>query len=72
MVDSLQEENIEVVSVTRRGVDNNIVARVEVSYKGKAPSEGMNVRYLRMNYSMVTGWRVERETSKWSYYLASF
>ena len=72
MVDNLQEDNIEVVSVTRRGVDKNIVARVEVKYKGESPSEGMNVRYLRMNYSMVTGWRVERETSKWNYYLASF
>ena len=72
MVDNLQEDNIEVVSVTRRGVDKNIVARVEVKYKGETSLEGMNVRYLRMNYSMVTGWRVERETSKWSYYLASF
>lgn len=72
MVDDLQEENFEVVSVTRRGVDKNIIARVEVSYKGEVPSDGMNIRYLRMNYSMVAGWRVERETSKWNYYLASF
>ena len=72
MADDLQEENFEVVSVTRRGVDKNIIVRVEVNYKGEIPSDGMNVRYLRMNYSMVTGWRVERETSKWNYYLASF
>ena len=72
MINNLQKDNIEVVSVTRRGVDKNIVARVEVKYKGESQPDRMNVRYYRMNYSMITGWRVERETSKWNYYLASF
>ena len=72
VVNDLQEENIEVVSVTRRGVEERIIARVEVKYKGETPPDGKNVRYLKMKYSMVTGWRVDRETSKWNYYLASF
>lgn len=72
VVNDLQEENIEVVSVTRRGVEERIIARVEVKYKGETPPDGKNIRYLKMKYSMVSGWRVERETSKWNYYLASF
>lgn len=68
----LQSENFEIVSVTRHGLGSSIVARVEVRYKGESPSDGMSVRYLRMKYSMVTGWVVVREASKWDYYLAAF
>jgi len=71
-VDDLNISNFEIISVTRRGADERIIVRAEVRYKGDAPSEGMDVRYLRMHYSMVAGWRVEREASKWDYYLASF
>lgn len=69
---NLRKENFEIVSVTRHGLGSSIVARVEVRYKGQSPSDGMNVRYLRMKYSMVTGWIVIREASKWDYYLAVF
>ena len=69
---NLKEENFEIVSVSRRGVGERIVARVEVRYKGQAPPDGKNVRYLKMEYSMVTGWRVKRETSAWYYYTRFF
>lgn len=65
-----QNKNFEIVSVTRHGLGSHIVARVEVRFKGESPSDGMNVRYLRMKYSMVTGWVVVGEASKWDYYLA--
>lgn len=67
-----QDKNFEIVSVTRHGLGSYIVARVEVRFKGQSPSDGMNVRYLRMEYSMVTGWKVLREATKWDYYLAVF
>jgi hypothetical protein len=67
-----QEKNFEIVSITTHGTGSHVVARVEVRYKGESPSGGMNIRYLRMNYSMVTGWIVARESSKWDYYLAVF
>ncbi|MEJ2421108.1 MAG: hypothetical protein P8018_05150 [Acidobacteriota bacterium] len=69
---NLQEANFEIVSVTRHGMGSSIVARVEVRFKGKAPADGMNVRYLRIKYSMATGWIVVREASKWEYYWAVF
>ena len=69
---NFKQQNFEIISVTRRGLGERIIARVDVRFKGKIPKDGMNVRYLRMKYSMLTGWRVERETSKWNYYLASF
>lgn len=68
----LQSKNFQIVSVTRHGLGSSTVVRVEVRYKGKSPSDGMNVRYLRMKYSMVTGWIVLREASKWDYYFAVF
>jgi hypothetical protein len=72
MAKDLQLENFEIVSVTRHGVGERIVARVEVRYKGESVSEGMGVRYFRMKYSTVTGWRVVHETTKLNYYLAAF
>ena len=65
-------ENFEIVSATRHGLGSGAVVRVEVRFKGKAPSDGMNVRYLRMTYSMLTGWKVLREATKWDYYRAVF
>ena len=67
-----QEQNFEIISVTTHGAGSNVIARVEVRFKGESHSDGMGVRYLRMQYSMVTGWRVVREASKWDYYLAAF
>ena len=72
MSENLQSNNIKIVSITAHGSGSSIVARVEVRYKGKSPSDGMNVRYLRMKYSMVTGWKVVREASKWDYYMSAF
>ena len=67
-----REKNFEIVSATRHGLGSGAVVRVEVRYKGKSPSDGMNVRYLRMRYSMLTGWSVLREATKWDYYFAVF
>ena len=70
--EDLQSKNFKIVSITAHGSGSSIVARVEVRFKGKSPSDAMNVRYLRMKYSMVTGWKVVREASKWDYYMAAF
>ena len=70
MADSLDEANFSILSVKRHGSGDEIVARVEYRQRGKPPTQ--HVRYFRMNYSMATGWRVEWETSRWSYYLAAF
>jgi len=69
---NFREKNFQIVSVTRHGSGSSVVVRVEVRFKGKSPSGGMNVRYLRMRYSMLTGWSVLREATKWDYYRAVF
>jgi hypothetical protein len=68
----LQAERIEVVSVTRHGLGNKSVVRVESFFDGASPSGGMDVRYFRMRYAMVTGWTVVRETSRLDYLMALF
>lgn len=68
----LQKDNFEVVSLTRHGSGDRIVARVEIRYRGDPPPHRPEVRYFGMEHSMLTGWRVRRETSKWSYYLTVF
>ncbi|HEX7081499.1 MAG TPA: hypothetical protein VF329_10830 [Gammaproteobacteria bacterium] len=68
----LAEENFDVISVTRHGLGDRIVARLDYRYKGDPPRGDTSVRYLRMTYSLATGWRVQSETTKLSYYLAAF
>ncbi len=70
MADIMQEDSFMILSVTRHGTGDEIVARVE--YQRMGDSSTRQQRYFRMTHSMVTGWRVEREASRWSYYLAAF
>ena len=67
MANSLQSENFVVTSVKQHGLGEEIVVRVEAQVNGKP-----QVFYLRMEYSMTTGWYVGMETTKVSYYLALF
>ncbi len=40
MADNLREENFQILSVTKRGVDRRTFVRAEVRHKGKSPSDG--------------------------------
>lgn len=71
MANDLQQSNFEIISVTRHGFSEKIVVRAEIRFKGEEQTEDINVRYFKMSYSMVTGWRGIRESSKWNYYLAA-
>ena len=66
--ENLQEDNLKIISVKRHGSGSQIIARVETSLNDQSP----DIRYLKMKYSMATGWVVVREASKWEYYLALF
>ncbi len=72
MARDLQESNFQIASITSHGTGSSVVARVDVRYKGQSRQDGMNVRYLRMQYSTLTGWRVLREASRWDYYASAF
>ena len=63
---------IEFSEITGRGTPDDMVVRVRIRVDGSAPRYGNEVRYFRMEYSMVTGWIYQREVSKLSYYLNFF
>lgn len=69
MAGDLEGDRFEILSVTRHGLGEEIVARVEYRHASR-PAGGTRVRYLRMSYSRLVGWRVGAETSRLSYYLA--
>jgi hypothetical protein len=66
----LTRENIDIVSISAHGHSGRCVARIEIRVAGSEPPDGKTVRYLRMSYSVLAGWRVLRDTNRWSYYLS--
>ncbi len=68
----LDEDSFDVISVVRHGMGERIVARVEYRHLNRSPADATEVRYLRMSYSLATGWRIQSETTKLNYYLAAF
>ena len=65
-------DKVEITDLRVRGKTDDTVVRVEFLIDGQAPPDGKNVRYLRMEHSMVSGWKVYRETSSISFYLKLF
>lgn len=55
-----------------RGEPNDVVVRAEIAVDGRPPPVGGAVRYFRMQYSTLTGWRLARETTALSYHLRVF
>lgn len=72
IAEKLDAERFEILSVTRQGLGDTIVARVEVRSERDDASAEPEVRYLSMRHASVTGWTVVRETSAWHYHLAIF
>jgi hypothetical protein len=65
-------EQLELTSVSARGSGEDVVVRVEPRVNGQIPPDGKEVRYYRMSYSTLTGWRVRHETTAFSYYTKLF
>jgi hypothetical protein len=65
-------DELELVSVSARGSGEDVVVRVEPRIHGQVPPDGKEVRYYRMSYSTLTGWRVRHETTAFSYYTKLF
>lgn len=68
----LATDSFEIVSITRHGMGERIVARVEYRHDARSVAAETEVRYLSMSYSLPTGWRVGSETTRLSYLLAAF
>jgi hypothetical protein len=65
-------ERIEFASVSVRGFGSDIIVRVEPRVEGEPPPDGRDVRYYRMSYSTLNGWRVRRQSTAWRYYSRVF
>jgi hypothetical protein len=65
-------DQIEFTSVSARGSGENVIVRVEPRVDGQPPPDGRDVRYYRMSYSTVTGWRVRHESRAFRYYTTLF
>jgi hypothetical protein len=65
-------DQLELVSVSARGSGEDVVVRVEPRINGRVPPDGKEVRYYRMSYSTLTGWRMRYETTAFSYYTRLF
>jgi hypothetical protein len=70
-------ERIEFTSIHAKGIwgkgkDSDVVVKVDILVDGQPPPDGVTTRYYDMRYSSMSGWRVIRRTSAWSYRLKLF
>jgi hypothetical protein len=70
-------ERIEFTSINAKGMwksgkDSDVVVKVDLRVDGKIPPDGEPTRYYKMRYSSISGWRVVRRTSVWSWRLKLF
>jgi len=64
--------NVEIRSMRARGTMDNLIVRIELEPSGDLPEGTELVRYYRMEYSTITGWRHRGNATAVSYYLKLF
>ena len=67
-----KKDSIQIVSLKARGSKEDVIIKAEILIDNKIPSNGKSIRYYRCEYSNLLGWRVNSETSSWSYRLKLF
>ena len=67
-----KRDSIQIVSLKAKGSKKDVIIKAEVLIDGKVPSNGKSIRYYRCEYSNLLGWRINYETSSWSYRLKLF
>lgn len=65
----IRPEDVEIKNVAARGSFEDLIVRVEIRFRGQRPPDGKDVRYFKMDRSMLLGWRIVREVSSWQYYV---
>ncbi|MDH3290514.1 MAG: hypothetical protein OEO20_08245 [Gemmatimonadota bacterium] len=68
----IARDRISFVDLRARGKPDDLVVRAEIAVDGRPPPVGGAIRYFRMRYSTVSGWRLVRETTVLSYLLRIF
>lgn len=54
-------KELQVDSITVRGLGTTVVAKVKVSLGGKPLPQGQDVHYFELRYYLLSGWRIRRE-----------
>ena len=67
-----KKDSIQIVSIKARGSKKDVIIKAEVLIDGKIPSNGKSIKYYSCEYSNLLGWRVNYETSSFSYHLKLF
>lgn len=70
-------QDITFESVSARGMwkgrdGDDVIVKVDIRVSGGPPPDGEPVRYYRMRYRGLAGWKVGARTSVWSYRLKLF
>ena len=65
-------QNIEFIEINGRGTPEDMAVRVKIRVDGSPPAYGAEVRYFRMDHSMVFGWKHRRDIPALLYYLNFF
>lgn len=69
---ALEASRVSIRSLAARGPLDDMVVKVELVPNPAYPVGTELVRYYRMSYSTLTGWRYERDSHVVSWYLAAF
>jgi len=65
-------QKMKILSVTARGISENLVVRVEVEPNRIQPPGFSNVQYYQLKHSSLSGWTNEGKTSAENYYFSDF
>jgi hypothetical protein len=65
-------EQLQIVSLTKRGFGGRVVVKATYCLGGKSPPEGEETRYYRLKFSWLTGWRFPYRVQEKDYRLAWF
>ena len=66
----MQLQNVQITSLKARGRGGDVIVQVKFLVNGNMDSEG--IRYFKMKYSPIIGWRIEWETSAINYYFKAW
>ena len=68
----LDASNVRIRAMSARGSLEDLVVKVELEPSADLPAGTELVRYYRMEYSSITGWRHRADATALSYYLSIF
>ena len=69
---TLTAKDIEFSDISTHGYDDEVITRFTIRVRGQTPPDGKSVRYYKLRFQKIGGWRVVHESSAWPYYSKLF